>query len=174
MRGVNKLKEIVRALHEEEELKSILSGLDMGKSPAVVSGLSPVHRAHLMALIMESTGLPVCAVCSDDSEARRFAGDIAGFTGKTPVLITERDFVFYNVEGVSRQGEHSRITALYKLLNGENPVVATVEGICQRTMPPEDGNCKRLYLHYKEDSNLAPVTPINMTSCYFMFAGVLI
>lgn len=131
------MKEIVRALHEEDELKSILSGLDMGKSPAVVSGLSPVHRAHLMALIMESTGLPVCAVCSDDSEARRFAGDIAGFTGKTPVLITERDFVFYNVEGVSRQGEHSRITALYKLLNGENPVVATVEGICQRTMPPE-------------------------------------
>ena len=35
----------------------------------------------------------------------------------------------------------------------------------------KNGNCKRLYLHYKEDSNLAPVTPINMTSCYFMFAG---
>ena len=34
----------------------------------------------------------------------------------------------------------------------------------------KNGNSKRLYLHYKEDSNLAPVTPINMTSCYFMFA----
>lgn len=33
----------------------------------------------------------------------------------------------------------------------------------------KNGNCKRLYLHYKEDNNLAPVTPINMTSCYFMF-----
>lgn len=35
----------------------------------------------------------------------------------------------------------------------------------------KNGNCKRLYLHYKEDSNLAPVTPINMTSCYCMFVG---
>ena len=31
--------------------------------------------------------------------------------------------------------------------------------------------CIQGFLHYKEDSNLAPVTPINMTSCYFMFAG---
>ena len=28
---------------------------------------------------------------------------------------------------------------------------------------------KRLYLHYKEDSNLTPIIPINATSCYSMF-----
>ena len=35
----------------------------------------------------------------------------------------------------------------------------------------KNGNCKRLYLHYKGGSILAPATPINMTSCYCMFAG---
>ena len=28
---------------------------------------------------------------------------------------------------------------------------------------------KRLYLHYREDSNLTPIIPINATSCYSMF-----
>ena len=35
----------------------------------------------------------------------------------------------------------------------------------------KNGNCKRLYLHYKGGSILAPATPINMTSCYCMFVG---
>ena len=30
---------------------------------------------------------------------------------------------------------------------------------------------KRLYLHYKKNSNLTPIIPINATSCYFMFYG---
>ena len=29
---------------------------------------------------------------------------------------------------------------------------------------------KRLYLHYKEDSSLTPIIPLNTTSCYMMFS----
>ena len=30
---------------------------------------------------------------------------------------------------------------------------------------------EKIYLHYKENSNLAPIIPINATSCYDMFYG---
>ena len=30
---------------------------------------------------------------------------------------------------------------------------------------------EKIYLHYKEDSNLVPIIPINATSCYDMFYG---
>ena len=65
------------------------------------------------------------------------ARDLAVFT-ETPVpVLTPRSFTFHNAATVSRQWEHKRLALLRGLSAGEVPfLVATVEGLLQRTLPP--------------------------------------
>ena len=132
------MKALLKELLKEEEIAGFVSAIDAGKCPAVMSGVSPVHKAAVLACILEKTDIPVCVVCSDDGEARRFASDIRSFTGEVPAIITGREFVFYNVDVASRQNEQMRLQTLYQILHNETRIViATTEGLLQRTLPPE-------------------------------------
>ena len=70
------MKALLKELLKEEEISGLVSALDAGKCPAVISGVSPVHKAAALACILEKTDIPACVICSDDGEARRFAADI--------------------------------------------------------------------------------------------------
>ncbi len=132
------MEALIKELLKEEQISGLVSAIDAGKCPAVISGVSPVHKAAILSCILSKTSLPACVVCSDDGEARRFAADIRSFTGEEPTVLTGREFVFYNVDVASRQNEQARLTALYKIRNAQcKIIVATVEGLLQRTLPPE-------------------------------------
>ena len=132
------MKALIRELLKEQEIEKLASAVDLGGCPAVISGVSPVHKAAALAAVMEKTGTGACVICSDENEAKRFALDIAALTGKTAKIISGREFVFYNVESVSRQQEQGRISTLFDILNENvDVVIATTEGIMQRTLPPK-------------------------------------
>jgi len=132
------MKALINELLKEEEIGKLASAVEGGLCPAVISGVSPVHKAAVLASVMENTGLPACVVCSDDMEAKRFASDILTFTGKKAHMLTGREYVFYNVESASRQDEQSRICTLFDIARGETDlVIATIEGLLLRTVPPE-------------------------------------
>ena len=100
--------------------------------------MSGVHAAHLAAALKTDAEAPLFAVCSDDMEARRLAADISAFLGKEVLVLTGRDFTFYNAETVSRSAEQARLETLFGMLTGKGDVVvATVEALMQRTMPPK-------------------------------------
>ena len=84
------MKELLHILDQVPEFQQLLDALDAGRSPAAVSGLSPVHRAHFAAGIRQETGRPVVVVCADELEARRLAGDLAGLAGEEPALLAAR------------------------------------------------------------------------------------
>ena len=112
--------------------------LESGGLPALVSGLSPVHRANLAAALHSTLGLPLFAVCADDTAAETFARDLAAMTGEEVTVLGMRDYVFYPAEAASRQAEQRRIAALFCLAKGESALtVASVSGLMQRTLPPE-------------------------------------
>lgn len=128
------LTEIVKKLGEFRE---ILSQIEAGRSPVGVSGLSAVHRAQFAAALAQSMGRPLVLVCADEQEGRRLQGDLSSFTGQEVPLLAGREFVFHNAIA-SRQWEHERLRLLRSLQTGEIRVlVATVEGLLQRTMPPD-------------------------------------
>lgn len=125
---------IVRTL---PEYKEILSQLEAKRSPIAVSGLSTVHRAHLAAALCEEMQRPLVMLCPDEQEGQRLQTDLAAFTGHSVPLLAGREFVFHNATA-SRQWEHRRLDLLRGLQTGRIPVlVATVEGMFQRTMPPK-------------------------------------
>ena len=115
----------------------LLAALNQGKSPLALSGLAAVHRAHLAAALHKDTSRPLVVVCADEGEARRAAGDLAAFTGAEVPFLPARDFQFHP-GAASRQWEHQRLAVFAALDQGDCPVLAaTVEGLMQRTLPPD-------------------------------------
>ena len=66
------------------------------------------------------------------------SADLETLTGHRPVTLLGREWQFRPGAVGSRDWERSRLAALYALAQGEAPVVvATVDGLMARTLPPE-------------------------------------
>ena len=124
-------------IFENREAAALPSLVESGGLPALISGLSAVHRANLAAALRSRTELPLFVLCPDDTSADNMAADLQAMLDEEVVVLGMRDFVFYENEAVSRRTEQNRISALWKLLNGAPVAVASVSGLTQRTLPPE-------------------------------------
>ncbi len=132
------MKELLQLLDHVPEFGQLLANLENGRSPVAVTGLSPVHRAHFAAGLGARTGRPVVLVCADEGEAVRLAADYTAFTGTPAALLTAREFLFRDGATASRQWEHRRLASFWQMSEGNTPLIAaTVEGLLQRTLPPE-------------------------------------
>ena len=60
------MKQLLHILDQVPEFQQLLDALDAGRSPAAVSGLSPVHRAHFAAGIRRHWDCPEDKVCDDE------------------------------------------------------------------------------------------------------------
>jgi transcription-repair coupling factor (superfamily II helicase) len=114
----------------------IAARIEGGGCPVVVSGLDGIHRTHAAATLRSLTGRPVVLICADETEMKRAASDLEAFTSEQAVLLSGREFTFYNAEGVSRQLEQRRLRALYQMRCGTvSIIVATIDGLLMRTIP---------------------------------------
>ena len=144
----------------------LLAALNQGKSPLALSGLAAVHRAHLAAALHKDTGRPLVVVCADEGEARRAAGDLAAFTGAEVPLLPARDFQFHP-GAASRQWEHQRLAVFAALDQGDCPVLAaTVEGLMQRTLPPDRFRAACRTLSVGQVCNLDDLTDFLVSAGY--------
>ncbi|MDR0857925.1 MAG: transcription-repair coupling factor [Oscillospiraceae bacterium] len=127
------LHEIIRG----KELRRVLNCLDPGKV-SLVSGLNTIHKVHLAAALYREAERPVVLISDDDFEARRIAADITALTGKDALMLTAREFTFFETASVSRDAEHVRLNVLHNMQSDPAClIVATPDGLMQRTMPPE-------------------------------------
>ena len=133
--GMNKLNEALVSLPEVREL---LLSLDAGTSPIAVSGLSGVHRAQLAAAVRHKTQRPLLIVCADENEANRMAGDLHELLGEDVSLLFAREWQLRDRVFASHGWEQQRIGSLCSLAAEKAPIlVATVDGLMQRTLPPD-------------------------------------
>ena len=129
---------LTKALLEEPDFRRLIAGIDAGACPAVISGLSEIHRAHAAAAVRASTMRPVVVICADEEEAARLARDIATLTMEQAFTLITREFTFHSAEVVSRQIEQHRIATLAALAENMAPIVVmSVAGALQRTIPPQ-------------------------------------
>jgi len=64
-------------IHEAEETKRIFEKIKAGECPIVVSGLSRVHKAHIVATARRICNRPVVCIFDDDFSAKNALSDIA-------------------------------------------------------------------------------------------------
>ena len=132
------MKLLVNQIFENKEAAALPGLLESGGLPALVSGLSAVHRANLAAGLRLKTGAPLFVLCPDDTTAENFANDLRSMLGEEVTCLGMRDFTFYSAEAASRQAEQKRLAALFTLAEGRSAVtVASIPGLLQRTIPPE-------------------------------------
>ena len=128
----------LKILQTLPEVAELVSRVENGGCPAVLTGTQPVQRACVGAAVAAGAGRPMVFLCADEREARQLAGDLQSLTGKTPVTLLAREWQFRPNAISSREWERSRLAALHQMAAGDAPVVvATVDALLARTMPPE-------------------------------------
>lgn len=129
---------LVNQILEHKEAAALPSLLESGGLPALISGLSAVHRANLAAALENKLDMPLLVVCPDDTAAENFARDLRAMLGREVDCLIMRDWVFYQTEAVSRQAEQKRLAVLYRLATGKTRILAaSISALIQRCMPPE-------------------------------------
>jgi len=126
---------LTKSLLEDIDFKRLMTSVDAGKCPVVLSGLSEIHRAHAAAAIRAATMRPIVVICSAEDEASRLANDIAALTMEQAMTLSVRELTFYDAEVVSRQIEQARISTLSALCEKKSPItVMSVSGALQRSI----------------------------------------
>ena len=132
------MKLLINEIFKNKEAAALPSLVESGGLPALVSGLSAVHRANLAAALRYETQRPVFVICPDDTAAENFAADLTAMLGGECTVLGMRDYTFYPAEAVSRYAEQKRLSALHALASGSTEVcAASVSALMQRCMPPE-------------------------------------
>ncbi len=143
-------------LHNAGETKEIFTKLTAGECPIVVSGLSRIHKAQLIAAARRLTGRPIVCIFEDDFAARGGVSDIQLLSQEQAHLLLTREFTFYNVERASHEWEHGRISTLYSMATNSAPIVLTsLTALTQRTLPPELLLKNEISLHKGKEYNLS-------------------
>ena len=131
------VKTLSLSILENKNLSALPDHIEGGALPALVSGLGPVHRAHLAAALRIRTERPLIVVSPDDTAAEAMASDLREFLGEDIGVIGSRDFTFYKTESASRPAEQRRLMALDGLRECRTQTaVCTAAALLQRTMPP--------------------------------------
>lgn len=118
-------------------VRELRDALKRRETPAAITGLSQVHKAHLAAILSSSE--QILLLCPDESSATKTASDINELAGsEIAVLYPVKDFSFANIETASPEYEHRRISALYRVLTDKSRVlVCSVEAAMQSAMPSD-------------------------------------
>ena len=131
------MQELNRQMMTLPELRELEEIIRFGTGPAAVSGVSGVHRAMLGAAPRQETKRPLAVLCADEQEARRMAADLAALTGEECVTLFAREWQLRDRVSASHSFEQERLDALCRMAFGRSGiVVATVDGMMQRTLPP--------------------------------------
>ena len=129
---------LAKSLLEESEFRRLISEIEAGTCPAVINGLSEIHRAHIASAIRAETMRPIVVICSAEDECDRLARDIGALTMEQPFVLNAREYTFYSAEVVSRQIEQRRVATLTALAEKRAPIVVmSMSGAVQRTLPLE-------------------------------------
>ena len=85
------MKVLNQVFFDNKEAAALPGLLESGGLPALVSGLSAVHRAHLGAALREKTGRPLFVICPDDTAAENMARDLSSMLGEEAAVLGMRE-----------------------------------------------------------------------------------
>jgi len=131
----------LKAAQDNREYKRLCGYLDENNTlPALVTGLSHIHKAHFIAALMSREELlPALVIAESEAEAQRLCLDINMMCGEEKALLyPAKELALGNYEAASREYEHKRIYALTAMLQNRcGCVICSPEAAGQLTVPPE-------------------------------------
>ena len=127
------LAEALNTLHEYRTLEAAVESF---KLPVSVTGLSNIHKAHIIYALSLKTKKKSLVIAADEQEASRLTEDLNTLFGGGVYFYPTRDFTLRSVEGVSREYEHERLKILGRMATLDyNAVIACADAAMQLTIP---------------------------------------
>ena len=124
----------LRALPEYQTLRKAAERFAL---PAGVTGVSHIHKVHLIHTLCCDTSSRALIVVSDEGEAERLREDLT-LLGDKALVFPVRDLTLRAVESLSREYEHVRLGVLAQMLEGDyNQVICCVDALSQFILPPD-------------------------------------
>ena len=122
-----------------EEYRRAEAALRGGKGPALLTGLSQVHKAQFLSALSHGLGKGALVLTQDEQSALRLCEELNLFAGETVAWhYPQRELTLGEVEGVSREYEHLRLAVLGRLQEeGRTIAVASAAAAVQPVTPPE-------------------------------------
>ena len=130
------MKILKNILSEVLEYKKLVSNLYGNKFPIAVTGLSDIHKAHIVYSICQNTNQKAVVITSNEAESMDLRDNLVAMGANAQVFII-KDFCFRNLDGYSKEYEHKRISVLNKIINNNfDVVIVPLESILTYTIPP--------------------------------------
>ena len=122
-----------------EEYKKVSAALRGGRWPVLLTGVSQIHKAQVLAALCRETGRGALVVTQDEQTAVRLCEELNLFLGEPLAWhYPERELTLGEVEGVSREYEQLRLSVLSRLAAAPQAIaVASASAAVQPTIPQE-------------------------------------
>lgn len=154
------------------EYETLVSAVEHHHTPAAVTGVSGIHKAHLIHSLCARTGRKALVIAADEGEGQRLCNDLASM-GSSALVYPARDFNFRATEGQSREYEHQRLQVMAKMLEGDYQVVIScIDAALQHTIPPDELRAKRLTLRAGQEAPLEKIEALLSASGYERYQQV--
>ena len=154
------------------EYETLVSAVERHNTPAAVTGVSGIHKAHLIHSLCARTGRKALVLASDEGEGQRLCNDLSSM-GTAALVYPARDFNFRAAEGQSREYEHQRLQVMAGMLDGDYQVVIScIDAALQYTIPPDELRSKRLTLRAGQEAPLEKIEALLSASGYERYQQV--
>lgn len=136
---------------KSQEFLSLNQAVTSRHQPVGATGLSAIHKAHVIHSLCQKQSSKALIITPDESSAVKLKEDLSVFQDGV-LFYPSRDFTLQDVEGQSREYEHTRLGVLARLVDGEySAVVCSAEAACQLTMPVSELAKRKITVKSGED-----------------------
>ncbi len=115
MGAANERLGILKAFDNSKEFDELIRCINENITPVnIITGVG-AQRAHLICAVKEKIDSPVLILTSTELAAQSICEDIEFFAPEKVVYFPSREYIYYDVDSVSREMSIKRLSALSRL-----------------------------------------------------------
>ncbi len=140
------------AIKNNKDFATLLQKIEAGECPIALSGLSAIHKAHIISAVRMITKRQIVCIYADELDARRALHDIEIMSGETPKVLPVHELSLHDVDSASHEYEHERLATLKALSDRTAGIcLAPVFALMQRCAPPESISEKTITVRISDE-----------------------
>lgn len=139
------MKGIINQFNKQDDIQSVISGLDAGLKEQLIAGLSGSARTVFLASVYQQTKKPILVVTHNLLQAQKLYDDVAGMLGEKEVfLYPANELIMAEMSIASPELKAQRIETVNHWSKNQNGIVIVPVAGLRKILPP-----KSLWEHYQ-------------------------
>ncbi|EIJ80083.1 transcription-repair coupling factor [Bacillus methanolicus PB1] len=139
------MKGIINLFNKQDDIQSVISGLEAGLKEQLIAGLSGSARTVFLASVYQQTNKPILVVTHNLLQAQKLYDDVAGLLGEKEVfLYPANELIAAEMSIASPELKAQRIETVNHWSQNQNGIMIVPVAGLRKILPP-----KSLWEHYQ-------------------------